>query len=256
MLIIEVIIVIAYYVAAFIITLTLGLIAYVYLNKDLPYTLLNEMHNVPQEHKALAAKSFKQANNNNRYVWLYDLSAPIVMLLVLPFVKREAEHLPSLFSKWDNEVSINGDGTVVLRDGVWVRVYGNSKEGERVYSYGDNDYLGDSYYCKGHHPRSFYARYTWLGWRNRASRASEDAGVELTNNDRLDTEVWGTQPSKSVEGTVLIRAGQHYQLVSTKKIGIFCRRTNYGFKLNNSLAYNRTKAMVVCITVSLPLWKK
>ena len=45
--------------------------------------------------------SAKAADNKVRF---YDLSAPIVMLLVLPFVKREADRLPRLFSAWDNNV--------------------------------------------------------------------------------------------------------------------------------------------------------
>ena len=49
--------------------------------------------------------------------WVYDLSAPIVMLLVLPFVKREADRLPKAFAKWDNNVSLNGDGEAVFIDG-------------------------------------------------------------------------------------------------------------------------------------------
>ena len=253
---IEMLIPVIYGFAAIFTAVIAALVVYVRLNKDLPYELLNEMQDVPKEHKDLAASSFRQAEKNSKFIWLYDMSAPVVMLFVLPFVKREAEHLPNLFRKWDNEVSINGDGTVVLRDGEWVRVHGNSREGEKVYSYSDMDYVGDSYYCEGHHPRSFYARYVWLGWRNRASKSSEDAGVELTENDRLDTETSGWHPSKSVEGIVLIRSGRHYQLMATKKIGPFCRRTNYGFKLNNSLKYNRTRAMVVTIAVSLPLWKK
>lgn len=233
-----------------------SLVSYVLLNKNLPYKLLEKMQSVPKEHKDLAVRSFRQAEDNSKLIWLYDLSAPVVMLLVLPFVKKEAERLPTLFSKWDNEVSINGDGYAVLRDNRWVRVMGDELQGEIAVPYSSPDYTGDAYYCKRFHPRSFFARYVWLGLRNRASKASEDAGVVITATDREDSERWGTEPSKSKEGTLLIRAGKNYQIMSTKKIGVFCRRTNYGFKLNNSLAFNRARAMVVCIAVSLPLWKK
>lgn len=116
-------------------------------------------------------------------IWLYDCWAPLLMLLVLPFVKRSANALPTWLSKWDNNISINGDsGGVQMPDGSWVG-YNDVNDWLAVkgclqVSYDDPRYDGDAYYARGHHPRSFWARYIWLGWRNRATRASFDAGID------------------------------------------------------------------------------
>ena len=42
----------------------------------------------------------------DRQTWPYDLSAPIVMLLVLPFVKREADRLPEAFCEVGQTTSV------------------------------------------------------------------------------------------------------------------------------------------------------
>lgn len=237
--------------------LALGL--YLYKNRNLPYELLETIPGLSEEDKQKAKASFDNAKHRNKGVLFYDLSAPLVMLFVLPFVSKSAEHLPKLFRKYDNEVSINGDGWGVFRDGKWldIRHGGNQAlPGETLVPYNHPEYNGSSYYAEGHEPRSFWARYIWLGLRNRASKASEDTGVTLTASDREDSRTWGDlATSKKHEGTMLWKAGEHYQIMSTKKIGKFCRRTNFGFKLNNSLTFNREKAMAVCITASLPLWK-
>lgn len=125
-------------------------------------------------------ESAKAADNKVRF---YDLSAPLVMALVLPFVKREADRLPRMFSAWDNNVSLNGDGEVVRRGDAWVnlRDIGWTPEpGEQVIRYDDPLYDGDAYYAKGFHPRSFWARYVWVGLRNRASMLSVKLGRDVT----------------------------------------------------------------------------
>lgn len=62
-----------------------------------------------EEEKNAAKTCFDEAKRKCRKVTFYDVTAPYVMLAVLPFVKWEAEELPKLFRKWDNEVSLNGD---------------------------------------------------------------------------------------------------------------------------------------------------
>lgn len=243
-------------VVALLALLGLALGLYLYKNRNLPWDLLDTVPGLSEEDKQKAKVSFNNAKQRNKGVLLYDLSAPLVMLFVLPFVSSSAQHLPKLFRKYDNEVSINGDGWGVLRDGKWVTLAGDGLPGEVPVPYYSPEYKGDAYYDKGHKPNSFWARYIWLGLRNRASKASEDTGITLTASDREDSRTWGDlATSKKHEGTMLWKAGEHYQIMSTKKIGKFCRRTNFGFKLNNSLTFNREKAMVVCITASLPLWK-
>ena len=78
-------------------------------NSQIPFQLLNEMPDVPEEHKVAARASFQEARARYKRTLIYNATAPYVMLFVLPFVKWEADRLPSLFRKWDNEVNLNGD---------------------------------------------------------------------------------------------------------------------------------------------------
>lgn len=167
--------------------------------------------------------SFKLARQAELKTVIYSCTAPLVMLVVLPFVPRAANKLPRLFRKWDNNISINGDsGGVQMPDGSWVDFY-DVKDWEAVkdylqVKYDDPRYGGDAYYAKGHSPRSFWARYVWLGWRNRASQASFDVGVDVIEKPTTKYEA---------DGVTISQAGNLWNLESTKdKI-----RVHYGWKL-------------------------
>lgn len=136
-----------------------------------------------EEDQAECLDSMDLARDHELPVIWYDCLAPILMLLVLPFIPRSANKLPNWLRKWDNNKSINGDsGGVQLPDGTWMNDY-DVKDWEAVkdylhVTYDDPRYGGDAYYARGHHPRSFWARYVWLGWRNRATQASFDVGID------------------------------------------------------------------------------
>lgn len=105
-----------------------------------------------------------------------DLLAPIVVPIALLFTKTESEHLPRLFWWWDNDASINGDlRTDDINDGLggWALrpISTNTSNLAEVLS---------CYWAPGHHPRSFYARWVWLGLRNRASALSQALGSTAT----------------------------------------------------------------------------
>jgi len=157
----------------------------------------------------------------------YDIWAPLVMLLVLPFVKRDANKLPDLFRKWDNNVSINGDsgGVYNAQTGQWIGDYDvkdwtlvQPEHGWHHYTYDDPLYDGDAYYAKGHHPRSFWARWIWLGFRNRATKASFDVGIN------------STEPAITVaegDGWTIKRSGKLWEVFSLRN-GV---RVYYGWKV-------------------------
>ena len=174
----------------------------------------------------------------------FGMLAPIVMLFVLPFVKKEADRLPKLFWFWDNNISINGDGWGKNPDGTWV-------------PYGHESYTGDAYYAKGHHPRSFWARYVWLGWRNRASKLAEKLGIVVTPELNADRQKWGTEGVNrkagptAVRGWSLFRMGSHYQLYAVYDLAFtLCFRVNWGFKVWGS-PLSEPQAMVVNIAGSI-----
>ena len=103
-------------IAATITPLLVALRAYM----SAPGRVLKELAALPDltdGDRAAVEACFRAAKDADDRTWLYDLSAPIVMLLVLPFVPRSADRLPRLFRLWDNNVSLNGDGEAVFIDG-------------------------------------------------------------------------------------------------------------------------------------------
>lgn len=204
------------------------------------------------EEKVKAIQSLKKARTLCLKGLIYDITAPYVMLFVLPFVKWEAEKLPSLFSKWDNEVSLNGDR------GYWI----NSPEGiiRLPAPLEDTPEVRETcYYAEGHHPRSFWARYVWLGWRNRASKQAYDAGVEITDELRASYKEWGNPSTGEVidgalsTGYLIRNCGEYFEVYSNEVKGSFIKRVRYGYKIGNALkgdvVYFR-KAMPVAIGIS------
>jgi hypothetical protein len=104
--------------------------------------------------------------------------APFVLLIPLMRLPREADDLPDSLAYWRNNVGINGDGYGWCdADGRWHQC-AVEKEPPDVTAvrYGDPDYGGDAYYAPGHHPRSWYARWIWLAWRNVATGRQQEIG--------------------------------------------------------------------------------
>jgi len=223
-------------------------------NSQIPFQLLNEMPDVPDEHKVTARACFREARARHKRVTIYDVTAPYVMLLVLPFVKWEADRLPSLFRKWDNEVNLNGDRSpwYVNKDEngnvIPVGVRGEIPTGDtcKVWSPEAQDNVEVdaktlAYWVGGKwHPRSFWARYVWVGWRNRASQASCDVGVLITDELKATLKEWGVlnageelPDGSRVTGTYLRNVGPYYQLFAFHPVKVGWRRTHYGFKIGN-----------------------
>jgi len=219
---------------------------------------------VPVHLKADILDCLDAAAAADRQTWLYDLSAPIVMLLVLPFVRRGADKLPSLFRRWDNNVSLNGDGEAVFIDGEFLTAgHGISWEdynaalarGAYRYTYDDPLYHGDAYYAKGHHPRSFWARYVWVGLRNRASQLSADMGLDVPARPQLISG--SLQAGRSRPGHFLLREGGVYHYKSFRKFGPFALIRSYGYKLEivRNSPTGAGRAAAVAIGRSLKGWR-
>ena len=220
-----------------------------------PYKVIDNS-NLPESEKAKAVHCLLNVRKKALSGLLYDATAPYIMLLVLPFVKREADKLPSLFSNWDNEVSLNGDGWgKQLADGTWVTV--REPGDPDCIPYTHPDYKGDAYYCKGRHPRSFMARYVWLGWRNRASKLAFDQGVELTKVDLQQVKTWGdVEVDKGKEGWLIREVKGIYEVYQITNGSKFVKRTRYGYKIGNSINYGAEKAMLSTVGISYKKRKK
>lgn len=182
---------------------------------------------IPGRTKVHAAKSLAVSALKGLVVLLPDLLAPFVVPVALVFTPREANQLPWLFRWWDNDVSINGD------------------QGEGT----------PTYYAPGHDRRSFWARYVWLGWRNRASYLGLLMGYRYLPGEKEDTQRWGDPATgRDHAGWCLTRCAHLYQLYLVKRVGPMCIRVNFGHKVWADVG-NRPVAMVVNISFSLISWK-
>lgn len=193
-----------------------------------PHPVIWTRPGVPAQAKMRASLDMLVAWVRGMLVLIPDLLAPLVMLLVLPFVAREANHLPRLFTWWDNDVSINGD----------------QAEGE------------ETYYARGHDRRSFWARYVWLGWRNRASRMSQMLGHRWQFAEYSDWQSWGDPDTgRNHEGWSLNRRGPRWQIYLIRRLPFgLCFRMNYGFKVWAGEGDKRPLANVVNISFSALRW--
>ena len=250
-------------IAATITTMLVALRAYM----SAPGRVLKELAALPDltdGDRAAAEACFRAAKAADDKTWLYDLSAPIVMLLVLPFVKREADRLPKAFAKWDNNVSLNGDGEAVFIDGkfltaghgiTWEDYNAALARGAYRYTYDDPLYHGDAYYAKGHRPRSFWARYVWVGLRNRASQLSVDMGKDVPARPQLISG--SLQAGRSHPGHFLLREGGIYHYKSFRKFGPFALIRSYGYKLEivRNSPTGTGRAAAVAIGRSLKGWR-
>jgi hypothetical protein len=154
------------------------------------------------EVRELTLRTIEHVGPRGLASFLAGLSAPLVMLLVLPFVPRSADRLPRLFEWWDNDVSINGD----------------QAEG------------AETYYAPGHDRRSFWARYVWLGLRNRASRLSQMLGKEWVDKDAPSTW-YGTPGSDNEPGwNINVKEGAA-QFLYAKRFGPLLYKLHWGYKI-------------------------
>jgi hypothetical protein len=220
-----------------------------------PARVLDEIEaltDVPAHIKADLLDCIDAAQDADRKTWLYDLSAPLVMLLVLPFVPRSADKLPRAFRKWDNDVSMNGDGWGWQdSDGQWydTRVR-PAPEGKLAIAHSDPAYGGDCYYAKGHHPRSFWARYIWLGWRNRASLMSLELGEQVTATPVLISGSMAIHRGGPY-GHFLLKHEDCYHYKSIRLWHGWALTRSYGYKLE--IAYHMGRDTVAAVAIGRSL---
>lgn len=142
------------------------------------------------------------------------LLAPMVVPIALLFTRWEDNKLPGLFYIWDNDVSINGD----------------HREDWALDNY------KNAYYAKAP-PRSFWARYIWLGWRNRCSKLVELLGYKYTPGEYNSRIIIGNpNTSRSSAGWKYTYTANISQLMIVKKIfNNWCIRFNWGHKFFDKL---------------------
>ena len=223
------------------------------------------LDSVPVADRVAAVRCIDRAVEADAKTTLYDWSAPFVVAIACLGLSKTATRLPKWARKWDNNISINGDGLAVLRDGEWLTLRDGIEAlpGERVVAYDDPDFTGPLYFkvlgMKAK-PRTWLARWGWVGLRNRASQMSVDYGVNVAARPVLlsgDLEI-----HSSKEGHFLLRDGDtyHYKNVSkVRLLGVQCaliRSVGYKLevtKMRGDDALGRVAA--VAIGCSYKRWK-
>ena len=200
---------------------------------------------VPETLQPEALASLQRAEEIASRVAPYKWTAPLVMAWVVPRLAWDAEALPARYAKWDNDISINGDPWPWAQraDGSWYRPAPLEDTPEA---------RAQCYWAEGHHPRSRWARYVWLGWRNKASKLAYDLG----SPKQEPIQFWGDpQTSRSHEGVKVYKMGDCWQIMAVERHGPVIVRRNVGWKINNVRDNQHTTANVTWITWSLLRWK-
>jgi len=219
---------------------------------------------IADDHKAAALAYFDWVSGRiSLWRTLWDhIRAPVVLLVPLLRLPREADDLPDALAYWRNDVSINGDGWAAqMPDGGWVDLSGGkpaSAEAVLVVPYSDIRYTKDDcYYAPGHHPRSWYARWVWLAWRNVASARAQDAGplvesvpIVLAREGMRNS----TEPGYALNWNGLSGDAAAYQWHSVARRGPLAIWTNVGAKLGTYCTYPETlpsRALLTCTWCAL-----
>lgn len=200
---------------------------------------------VPETLQPEALASLQRAEEIASRVAPYKWTAPLVMAWVVPRLAWDAEALPARYAKWDNDISINGDPWPWAQraDGSWYRHAPLEDTPEA---------RAQCYWAEGHHPRSRWARYVWLGWRNRASKLAHDLGAP----SGAPIALWGDEKvSRSHAGVCVYRMGDCWQIMSVERYGPLIVRRNVGWKINNVRDNQHTVANVTWIAWSPLRWK-
>ena len=204
---------------------------------------------VPIAHRRAAALCFGRASVRGLLMLPADLLAPLVVPFALLQTRWEDDELPRWARWWGNDVGINGDKFQWVTDpatgqGVPLPIpLADTPEARAL-----------CYWAPGHHPRSRWARWVWLGLRNRASALAVQLGHPT--DYAKPVEVWGDPATgRSREGWVLRHHNGAYQLHATRRLGPVCLRTNYGHKVDFT-TWQRPVMPVVCIAISALSWKE
>lgn len=190
-------------------------------------------------------QKYKQAKITKHKLTAWFVIGKLLLQNKVPF---EAETLPEKYKNYDNDVSINGDR------GEWL--WENNQGG--TYAVMQPVPLDDSamplcYYAEGHHPRSNYARWIWLGFRNMASKLAFDSGPEITPEMRPRLRQWGDPATdRNHPGVLVQEVDGHWSIyvVEPWYFGLVIRR-NMGVKLGLAVNGLRRRASLVMIKFSL-----
>ena len=213
------------------------------------YIELLQQSEVPQTYwEEIVASMNKSHDLFYPDVLLTKLTAPFAVPFIIPFLRWEDEKLPDWCSRYDNNISINGDSAnwtnVTREDGI---VYGKripQPLDKNITHNAGGDIL--NYYTKRGHVRDWWARLVWLGYRNPGGGRAFQVGPNVSHlvskvNDttlKFDIRRWGpAKPTRKEKSVVVYNIGEHWQIIAhypwKGKIWI---DANLGYKVGNLAA--------------------
>lgn len=186
--------------------------------------VLTEMK-VPSTFHKDAIESIERAKQLNKKVSFYKWAAFIVVPFITRSLKWEDESLPEKWSKFDNEISINGDNWD------W-KDLGNDQFVRLPVPLEDTPEVRErNYWNKGKHQRDNSSRRAFL-LRNRASKYACDLGAKINPVER---QLFGDEDiSVKRPGIFVMESGGLWQIRRIRKYGPFAIVENYGYKVNNA----------------------
>lgn len=214
-----------------------------------PFTVILQVLTKPVPDKGKIALQFLWVWVKSLFMLPATLMAPVFVIPMLWFTKWQDEHLPDACRFFDNDASINGDvRTDDPTDGK-----GGWELKTVPYEEDNQSAIDMCYWAKGHHPRSFYARWVWIGLRNRCSMGAIMLGKKISD---YETKTYGDLLTENGHsGHLLTVVDSTYRYYSITKLGPFCIRTNYGYKNAQKNVYGPAIPFVA-IAFSLKKWKE
>lgn len=119
---------------------------------------------------------------------IYNITAPLVVPIALLFCEHESEELPKWARKWNNNVNLNGDNGFWLdkdNDGVPDTIGMPLDYNKETL---DKCYWVPKFLQGRVHPRSYIARFFWIGLRNRGKQSYVDKGIKINQDKPLVTK--------------------------------------------------------------------
>jgi hypothetical protein len=222
-----------------------------------------DLEDIDDNTKAEAVLCMREARRLDIKSLFYDVTAPVVTFYVLLFTSKKANNLPKMFRRWDNNVSLNGDGhwviredksVVDLRDLQWKNF---NPETDTLVPYSAEPALGKAYYARWFEPRQFIPRWIFIGIRNRASLYAKELGPMI--NERPVLLSGSLDIDRKTGGHFLIKYGKNYHYKSLTVGKFLTTIRSYGVKLEYAMKWHdgvKDKVPPVAIGVSYKTSKK
>lgn len=210
-----------------------------FFNHDLYLANLLERVNIPLFEIKVGLYKLNEAKKIHRSIRLKRLIAPIMVFLALRKITHYDDNLPTGYEDYSvgkmEHIDINGDKKIWSYN----KELGRYAPSSISYDLDNEDEIKLCYWTNYLlHPRSFIARFIWLGIRNRVNGLQWKLGKNIYDEvDIINHRTMSNNNDDFIE--VLYTNSGVWQIRRERRIlKYFTLRENYGYKLNNIRQYN------------------